>query len=472
MATSGRPSARHRSLKATLLWWLIPPLLAVMIGALWFSNRLLKEQVDAAYDRSLAGALRAIDLNISTASGGLSMEQPYLMLEFFELTANGTVYYRVATEDGLAEIGSPGLPLPDPRPRSGEPVFYEAQYQGQPVRVATLMREMDPPLAGDHGRLVVQVAESMQTRQVFLNAVLRRAIERDLLVIAIAVLLLVVGVFIALRPLGRLRDELEERSADDLRPIEAGELPLEVQPMVQALNRHVERHAAQSQAQRQFLDDASHQLRTPLSVLRMQVGYALRETDPAQMRAALAAMDEGLDRAERMTNQMLSLARARDAGVMRHELAFETVDMAELGQAVLRTLLPAARAKRLDYGLEAEEGPCRIHGVEWLLREALSNLVDNAIRYSPEGGTVTLRVSGGPQGCLVEVIDSGPGMSARDIAQAGVRFRRGEAGKKRLGAGLGLAIVRAISDLHHARLRLQPAAGGAGLHVLWIFPAA
>lgn len=465
------PSPAHRSLNATLLWWLIPALVLAMAVTLWFSNRMLKDQVDIAYDRSLAGALRAIDLNISTASGGLSMEQPYMMLEFFELTANGRVYFRVATEDGLAEIGSPGLPMPAQPLRVGEPHFYEAQYHGEPVRIAILMRDMDPPLPSGHGRLIVQVAEGMQTREVFINAVMRRSIERDLVGIAISVLVVVLGVIIALRPLGRLREELEERRSDDLRPIEASSLPSEVQPLVQAVNRHVERHAAQAQAQRQFLDDASHQLRTPLSVLRMQVGYALRESDPAEMRAALSAMQEGLDRAERMTNQMLALARARDASVMREGLTFETVDMAALAHGVTRALLPAARAKQLDYGIETASPPsCPVQGVEWLLREALMNLVDNAIRYSPERGTVTVRVGAEGRACIVEVLDNGPGMSAEDIARAGLRFRRGQAGKRRPGAGLGLAIVRAISDLHGARLQLKSAGAGKGLTVTWSFP--
>ena len=466
----GMARSAHRSLKATLLLWLVPTLVIVMIAALWFSNRMLKEQVDIAYDRSLAGALRAIDLNISTASGGLSMEQPYLMLEFFELTANGRVYFRVATEDGLAEIGSPGLPMPDHLLRPGEPHFYEAPYHGEALRIAVLTRDMDPPLPGGHGRLIVQVAEDLETRQVFLNAVLRRSIQRDLVGIAISVLVLVAGVIIALRPLGRLRDELERRKTDDLRPIEVSELPYEVQPMVQALNRHVERHATQAQVQRQFLDDASHQLRTPLSVLRMQVGYALRESDPAEMRAALSAMQQGLDRAERMTNQMLALARARDASVMRDGLRFETVDMAALAHDVSRNLLPAARDKQLDFGIEASDAQCWVHGVEWMLREALMNLVDNAIRYSPELGTVTIRVGADEQGCVVEVLDNGPGMSEEDIARAGVRFRRGQAGKKRPGAGLGLAIVRTISELHGASLRLGSEGSGTGLHVTWTFP--
>ena len=121
-----------------------------MIAALWLSNHQLRNQVDMAYDRSLA-ALRAIDHNISTASGGLAMEQPYLMLEFFELTANGSVFYRVATEDGLAEIGHPDLPMPDRPLESGEPQFFYADYLGTPVRVAALARPMDPPLYANKG---------------------------------------------------------------------------------------------------------------------------------------------------------------------------------------------------------------------------------------------------------------------------------------------------------------------------------
>ncbi|MGE8634314.1 MAG: sensor histidine kinase N-terminal domain-containing protein, partial [Achromobacter piechaudii] len=224
---------RNRTLKTQLLWWLIPTLVLVMMGALWLSNHQLRTQVDIAYDRSLAGALRAIDHNISTASGGLAMEQPYLMLEFFELTANGNVFYRVATEDGLAEIGHPDLPMPAQALKSGEPQFFYATYQGAPVRVAALARTMDPPLyANKGGRIIVQVAEGLESRQAFLHQVLVRSVERDLAVILISVLVIILGVFMALRPLVRLRQEVEGRSGDDLSPVSASEMPGEVLPLV------------------------------------------------------------------------------------------------------------------------------------------------------------------------------------------------------------------------------------------------
>lgn len=461
---------RNRTLKTQLLWWLIPTLVLVMMGALWLSNHQLRNQVDIAYDRSLAGALRAIDHNISTASGGLAMEQPYLMLEFFELTANGSVFYRVATEDGLAEIGHPGLPMPAQPLVSGEPQFFYATYQGAPVRVAALARAMDPPLyANKGGRVIVQVAEGLESRQAFLHQVLVRSVERDLAVILISVLVIVLGVFMALRPLERLRQEVERRSADDLSPVSASEMPGEVLPLVAAVNLHMARYAAQARVQSQFLDDASHQLRTPLSVLRTQTAYALRETCPQEVRTALLAMQEGLDRAVRTTNQMLALARAKDASLAEGGLAAEPVDLAALAHGVIRTLLPAARARQIDIGLDAGDDPLVVQGVDWLLREAASNLVDNAIRYTAPGGVVTVVVRRQAGQASLAVEDSGPGMSAEDIARAGVRFRRGAAGKNKPGAGLGLAIVDTIAGLLGARLVLENRTPLAGLRAVLVF---
>jgi two-component system, OmpR family, sensor histidine kinase TctE len=462
---------RARSLKSALLWWLLPGLVLIMGGTLWFSNQLLRDQVDLAYDRALAGALRAIDLNTSTASGGLSVEQPFLLLEFFELTTNARVYFRVSTEDGLAEIGSPFLPLPSQPLVSGQPQFYFAQHEETPVRVAALARPANPPLPSNpQGRIVVQVAESLGTREVFLGQVLRRSIERDALGIVMSVVLLVTGIVITLRPLTRLRDELESRPADDLRPIDDADLPSEVRPLVAAVNRHMARYAEMARTQRQFLDDASHQLRTPLSVLRTQVDFALRETDPAEVRRALQAMHEGLDRAVRMANQMLALARARDASLAEGGLVTEPLDLVELAQGVARQLLPNARAKRLDFGVETPSSPLPLRGSEWLLREALLNLVDNAIRYTPAGGAVTVRVLSDERHALLQVEDQGPGMSAHDIERAGVRFRRGEAGKQQAGAGLGLAIVHTIAQMHGAVLRLETRDPSPGLCATLVFP--
>jgi two-component system sensor histidine kinase TctE len=227
-----------------------------------------------------------------------------------------------------------------------------------------------------------------------------------------------------------------------------------------------------ARTQRQFLDDASHQLRTPLSVLRTQVDFALRETDPAEVRRALLAMHEGLDRAVRMANQMLALARARDASLLEGGAVMEVVDLVELAQGVARQLLPSARAKRLDFGVENQTTPIPVLGSDWLLREALLNLVDNAIRYAPVGSAVTVHVLCDERHALLQVEDQGPGMNAHDLERAGVRFRRGAAGKHLPGAGLGLAIVRTIAQMHGGSLRLENREAASGLHATLVFSLA
>src|SRR3546814_150927 len=256
---------REPGLKSVLLWWLVPALVVFMMTALWLSNHMLRSQINIAYDRSLAGALRSIDHQISTVSGGLSLELPYRMLEFFELTTNENVYFRIMTEDGLADIGNQQLPLPKRPLESGVPQFYTAEYLDETVRIAAMARAMDPPLYNNKGgRVVVLVGEDIDTREVFIQAMLLRSIGRDLVTVALVILIVVFGVLFAVRPLSRLRQELEGRHHDDLRPIEARDIPAEVRPLVTGINLHMERYAQQARLQSQFLDDASHQLRTPL----------------------------------------------------------------------------------------------------------------------------------------------------------------------------------------------------------------
>ncbi|WP_353171684.1 sensor histidine kinase [Paracandidimonas soli] len=475
MPAKDKPHANRpqRSLKSLLLLWIIPILLLVSSLGLWSSNTVLKEQVEAAYDRSLAGVLRAIDINISTDSGGLALEQPYRLLEFFDLTASGNVYYRIATEDGLAEIGHGGLPLPSHAMESGKMYFFNARYlDEEPVRAAVLARPLIPPLHTQQGvsqRVVIQVAESLEQRQSFIQGILLRAAGRDVLVIVLNGVLLVCGVIFALRPLLRLRNELAQRSTDDLSPISQKDVPSEVLPLVEAINHHMERYARQAKSQRQFLDDASHQLRTPLTILRTQLDYALRENDLEETRAAIHAMRDGLERATRVTNQMLALARAHGAAQPEAAMARESFSLNRLVEESTRLMLPAAKAKRLDYGMDLPPRQVPFTGMKLLLQEAIVNLIDNAIRYSPEGGSVMVLLSASADEIRITVADDGPGMSPQDMAKAGVRFRRGAAGKSQAGAGLGLAIVKAIAELHMGELRLASPRNRQGLDAELVF---
>ncbi len=455
------------SLRRTLLTVLLPSMLLALGAELWLTWRTALDAANAAYDRSLLGAIKAMDANISTASGGLGVELPYRLLEFFQLTANGQVFYRVTTEDGLVEIGNADLP-PPPRPLpTGQAVFRDTTYLDQPLRLGSYARELNPPLAGSPApqRVVIQIGETTGSRREFTHVLVLESVARNLLLLGLGAATMVAVIGWALRPLERLRGEVAVRPPDDLRPVRSTAIPADVRPLVEAINQHIERHREISQARRAFIDDASHQMRTPLTTLATQLGYALRETDPRLQREALLALRTQLDETVRQTNQMLALARADSA-----ELQAEPVDANALAEALARTAWPLAREQGLDLGLERTDGPAWVPGQAALLNEALSNLLHNAIRYTPRGGQVTLRVVIRDGEVRLMVLDNGPGMPAADLARAGERFFRGSRAAA-AGSGLGLAIVRSIAQRHAGRLQLDSPGECGGLTASLILPA-
>ncbi len=461
---------RRASLWQRLALLLLPALIAVTGIELWRTRHDALASANAAYDRSLLGALKSIDANISTASGGLSVELPYTMFEFFELTASGQVFFRVATSDGLVELGSADLPAPPASLALGVPAFYDAEYFGEAVRLAAYRRELDRAPAGSAGRSVlIQVGESTRSRQEFSTRFVRSAALRDALVLALLVFGTGAALTAALRPLSRLAREVEARKPDDLTRIADTDLPADVRPLVAAVNRQMSRTQDLVAQQRQFLDDASHQLRTHLTTLQMQADYAQRQHDPLQVRAALDALGTEIGRATRSAQQLLALGRSDTVAVA--PAAFE---LAGLLREVAVDLLPQARAKRIDLGIQAPDEAAGHAHVELvavadraLLREALTNLVANAIAYTPAEGTITVFAAGDAAGWSLNVEDDGPGLGEEERAQLGQRFRRGaRAGKG--GFGLGLAIARSIAQRHGGELRLEAREGGSGLHaIIW-----
>jgi len=450
------------SLRRALLLVLLPGLLLIVGAELWQTHRTAVDAANAAYDRSLLGAIKAMDANISTDSGGLGVELPYRMLEFFELTASGRVYYRVATDDGLVEIGNADLPLPPHALVTGVPQFTDARYFDEPVRVGSYARVLDRPLAGHASaqRVIIQVAETLESRQAFTSALVLQSLARDLLLVGAATGLLVLAVGWALRPLARLSSEVQARSELDLTPIPPLGIPADVRPLVEAINHHVERNRLQAEARRRFVDDASHQLRTPLTTLATQVGFALRESDPVEQHKAVMAIKQQLDETVHQTNQMLALARTDSA-----EIRLETIELNALAQDVARRLWSQAREHGIDLGLEPASGPLHVKVQPALLKEALSNLLHNAIRCTPHGGQVTVQVAR----LRLTVVDSGPGMAPAELARAGERFFRG-ANRQLPGSGLGLAIVKSILERHGGELRLAPGPQGQGLCATMILP--
>ncbi len=457
-----------RSIRSTLLALLLPALAVLLGGELWLSYRELRVAAHAAYDRSLAGAIKGIDARVSTQSGGLSVELPYQMLEFFQLAANSKVFYRITTDDGLVTLGNADLPAPQLELQLGIPHFYDAEYFGEPVRVGAYSRRLDKPLYGNQAQnIVIQVAESTQTRSAFAQGLLLQAAILDVLLVLLIALLMAMAVVLALRPLLRVRAEVLERAQDDLTPMDPSRVPLEIRPLVEAINQHIGKWTQLARHQVQFLEDASHQLRTPLAVLRTQIEYARREPELSKVRDALDAMQGGIERSTRLVNQLLALARVNNT--VSWTESTERLGLGQLAHDVARSLLPEARRKRQDFEFLEPAQEIYVQAAEVLLCEALMNLVNNAIQYAPEGGHISLAVDQLGDQARVSVCDDGPGIAVSERSHIGERFRRGKTAQPG-GAGLGLAIAKTIMEQQGGRLELVDNAPAPGMTLRLILP--
>jgi two-component system sensor histidine kinase TctE len=335
------------------------------------------------------------------------------------------------------------------------------------VRIAALHQPVYDDLM--RGIALIQVGESLDARRALWRTILFDTLWRQAaLVVAVAVLAWVAVHFVLL-PFMRLKGELERRSSTDLSDFEPASVHREVRPLVFAMNGYMARLKAMLAGQRRFIADASHQLRTPLTVLKTQTELALRETDPREMREIVESIYRTTDATVHLANRLLTLARAE------HRMAeggLEPLSLLEAARQVGLELAQNAVAKGIDLSLEPSD-EVKVNGHPLLLHEMIANLVENAIRYTPAGGTVMLRVRGGAQPVL-EIEDSGPGIAPEERERVFAPFYRSPSAHAvhADGSGLGLTIVREIAAFHGAAVTLSERAQGGGLKVDVSFPAA
>jgi two-component system sensor histidine kinase TctE len=352
--------------------------------------------------------------------------------------------------------GYEDLPLPADTARD-EPQFYDSVYRGQDIRqVAVPHTVID---ADGPRQLLVQVAETMDARRQLTGRIVVESAAMQLLLIVTAAGLIAFGVQRGLSPLKRLRAEVRARGANDLTPIDTRSVPREVAPLIHAINVHTERQRQLSESQVRFVANASHQLKTPLTLLRVQVDHALQQPDLQRVRAVLGDLQASTLATQRLVGQLLGLARSEPGRVLQ----IEAFDLAGLAREVTLEMVAMARERRIDLGFEGEAA-VPVRGERMLWRESIANLVHNALTYTPEGGKVTVAVSC-PDGMpRLHVVDSGPGIAPAERTRVFERFYRGD-GAHAPGSGLGLTIVKEVCDQHGVQITLNDGPNGRGLDV-------
>lgn len=274
-----------------------------------------------------------------------------------------------------------------------------------------------------------------------------------------------------LRPFDAAARSVAERSARSLTPISAADAPEELKPVVSSINGLLGRLSVTISAQRRFLADAAHELRTPITALRLQLQLLEQSASEMERRDSLTELKAGIDRSQRLIEQFLVIARAEADGDAK---PMEQVDLTELSRSVVAGMSLKAEHAGIDLGVSGPFG-IRVYGHPHQLGVLLANLVENALRYTPSGGKVDVEIAAQASAPVLRVIDTGPGIPESERGRVFERFYRGqnaqELARDASGSGLGLAIVRAIADRHHASITLSTAPGGQGLEVRVAFPS-
>ena len=454
---------RSPSLRGRLLLGLLMPLLSLLAFSGLITYLVSLHYANSVYDGWLYDSVSSLALALEPSEAGMTLNLHGSAQRLFEWDVTDKTYFKVSSNRNGVIAGRPDIP----RTPVGAKTYRNAQLfyallDGAAVRVASLTL---PGVADE--QILIQVAETQRKRDDLARQILINAMLPQLLLIGVAAALIWFGVRTGLAPLRAVAANIGDQTHRTLQPIADDGMPIEIRPLTQALNDLLARLEAALASQRKFVADAAHQLRTPLAALKLHLEQAQQESSPEALRALLSRLRVSTDRAARLSHQLLSLARAEPEAADQQPM--ERVDLRVLARETGAEWVPRALQKNINLGFEARNAQVSVQGNPLLLREALNNLLDNAVKYHPGNGRITLVVSAAPQPSLV-VEDDGPGIPAGQRALVLQRFNRGDRSGGE-GSGLGLSIVKEIATLHGGSLHLEDGPGGRGLSVRLRLPA-
>ena len=447
----------QRSLFGEILDWMMVPLLLLWPMSVAITFVVARSIADAPYDRSLQERVRVIAQQVRFDGGRPQVLLSQAARELLRGEGDEQLYYQFMAPGGEVllgerDLGQPVLySVPDP----GRVLLRQDQLRGEELRVAYLF--VQPEDAREGLSVLVQLAETQERRTQLANEIIKGVILPQFLILPVALALVWFGLGRGLRPLKLMQRGIQARRPDDFSPIDPKSVPQEISPLVDAFNDLLGRLEQSVSVQKRFIADAAHQMKTPLAGLRMQAELALRESDPKEVHKSLEQIARGSERAAHLTSQLLALARTEN---LRKATTFEQLDLNALTRRIVTEWADKALHLGIDFGFESADVPAPIAGHPLLLHELFNNLIDNALRYTPRGGVVTVRVRPEDDHACVDIEDSGPGIPEHERTLVFERFYR-VLGTQVDGSGLGLPIVKEIAAHHAATVRIEDTRPGA-----------
>jgi two-component system sensor histidine kinase TctE len=443
----------QRSLFGEILDWMLAPLLLLWPMSIAITYLVAKSIANQPFDHALEDSVTVLGQQIQEVDGRLASRRPGSARDILRADDVDNVYFQIIGPHAELVDGDRELPKPvdEDRYRQGRVHFRNDSMHGTPVRVAFSYVNLRP--LAERGEepvtALVQVAETLEKRAQLANEIIKGVILPQFIILPIVLALVWFALARGLSPLAKLQERIRARPPDDLSPIDVRQVPEEISPLVGSLNDMLERLSQTIEMQKRFIADAAHQMKTPLAGMRMQSELALRQIDPDEIHRSLEQLAKSSESATRLVNQLLALARAEN--LPHGGAGDQRLDLVALALGTVQDWVGASFAARIDLGFEQPDAPIEIAGNPVMLRELLSNLIDNALRYTPAGGSVTVRVRHDGDDAILEVEDTGPGIAPAERSQVFERFYR-ILGNGAPGSGLGLAIVREIAQQHGAEI--------------------
>ncbi len=445
--------------------WLAVPMALILAISAFLSHGSALRQATLVTDRQLMASARMIAEQIQFSQGTFSATIPPSALELFASDSHDEIAYAVLGPKNELIAGYPGLNGPAVKPPDFGFSFFETMFRTEAMRAIVLRQ----PVIAPNGTVSVSVmvGETLKARDEMLQALwIRGFLEQAALVLAASISIWI-GINREMRPLLSLRRAVLGRPTGRFEPFDSSAVQSEVRPLVEALNSYMERLSRQLDRQKRFLDNAAHQLRTPLAIMKTQLGYANRRPQSEELATVLTEVDNNLTNLARLTNQLLTLGRVEHE---RDGLEVELVDLSEVARDVVAEAAPRALDRKIDLAFDSN-GVCKVVATTMLLREMVSNLIDNAIQHAGPGAAATVSVRQSERVAAITVEDNGVGFDESDRASLFERFGRGRNAHSG-GSGLGLSIVAEIIEMFGGTIELPTPAGGDGFCIVVRLPLA